>query len=87
MAEFTRRFTVLSCELRVYRLNGLASISFYELGRSNDTLLLLKLLDVWINVYHSLRLALNVAHKARLLKVSSLHSASDLIFPLLSIKF
>ena len=72
MAEFTGRFTLLSCELRVYFINGLASISFYELGKSNDSLLLLRLLDVWINVYGSLRLSLKVAHKARLLKVKSL---------------
>lgn len=72
MAEFTCRFTLLSCKLRLYCLNGLASISFYELGRSNDYLLLLRLLDVWINVYGSLRLSLKVAHKARLLNVSSL---------------
>ena len=72
MAEFTGRFTLLSCELRVYFINGLASISFYELGKSNDSLLLLRLLDVWINVYGSLRLSLKVAHKARLLKVLSL---------------
>ena len=62
MAEFTGCFTLLSCKLRVYFINGVASISFYELGRSNDSLLRLKLLVVWINVYGSLRLSLKVAH-------------------------
>lgn len=77
VAEFTDRFTLLSCELRVYFINGLASLSFYELGRSNDYyLLLLRLLDVWINVHRSLRLPLKVAHKAGLLKESSLLSTS-----------